>query len=199
MAVELVWGVASAAFLVTILSLVVGEGIIKYLPGTFSTWKILLIAIVMGLIPLSVGFIFRQWPVLKKYAIGNNKIRMPNVIVSSTCLLLNMLVFLLMGYIANIIACNLFHVIESRVWVITGFYAVAWIAGLVTPGAPAGLGIREAILVGTLSQIFDAGTALGVTISMRVVSILGDGIAFVAALIIKRSLYRIAPLVHSIK
>jgi hypothetical protein len=30
---------------------------------------------------------------------------------------------------------------------LTGLFAVAWISGFIVPGAPAGLGIREAILV----------------------------------------------------
>jgi hypothetical protein len=32
-------------------------------------------------------------------------------------------------------------------FIVMGSYVIAWLAGFVTPGAPAGIGVREAVLV----------------------------------------------------
>lgn len=52
--------------------------------------------------------------------------------------------------------------------------AAAWIAGFITPGAPAGVGIREAILVLSLTQLFDASLAVIVTFMYRLITVVGD-------------------------
>jgi uncharacterized membrane protein YbhN (UPF0104 family) len=61
-----------------------------------------------------------------------------------------------------------------------GVYAAAWFIGFVTPGAPAGLGVREAILVALLSGSVDPGLAVTVAIAHRLLTAFVDGIAFLA-------------------
>lgn len=56
-------------------------------------------------------------------------------------------------------------------------YALAWVAGTLTPGAPGGLGVREAVLtLGLAGALGDARAAL-VAIALRVVTLLGDLLA----------------------
>ena len=59
-------------------------------------------------------------------------------------------------------------------------YVVAWLVGLVTPGAPAGLGVREAVLLFFLSGGIDESALLFATVLMRIISILGDVLFYVA-------------------
>ena len=61
-----------------------------------------------------------------------------------------------------------------------GVYTAAWFIGFVTPGAPAGLGVREAILVALLSGSVDPGLAVTVAIAHRLLTAFVDGIAFLA-------------------
>lgn len=56
-------------------------------------------------------------------------------------------------------------------------FSAAWIAGFLAPGAPAGLGIREAILLAGLSPTFGAGTAVQIAILFRVLSVSADLVA----------------------
>ena len=63
--------------------------------------------------------------------------------------------------------------------IIAGMFAAAWLAGFLAPGAPAGLGIREVLLVQVLSLAYPDPTALGATMILRVVTTLGDATAFV--------------------
>jgi len=57
---------------------------------------------------------------------------------------------------------------------IVGTFAVAWIAGLLTPGAPGGLGVREAIIVALLGPRVGAATALACAILHRAVTAFVD-------------------------
>jgi glycosyltransferase 2 family protein len=56
-------------------------------------------------------------------------------------------------------------------------FSAAWIVGFLAPGAPAGLGIREAILLAGLSPTFGAGTAVQIAILFRVLSVSADLVA----------------------
>jgi glycosyltransferase 2 family protein len=57
-------------------------------------------------------------------------------------------------------------------------FGVAWIAGLATPGAPGGLGVRESVLALGLAPFVGGATALSAAILYRGVSVLGDVISF---------------------
>jgi glycosyltransferase 2 family protein len=60
-----------------------------------------------------------------------------------------------------------------------GVYALAWLVGFLVPGAPAGLGVREALLVLGLSPLLGQDAATATTALFRVVTVAGDGMAFV--------------------
>ncbi|NYH51735.1 hypothetical protein HNR06_001324 [Nocardiopsis arvandica] len=55
-----------------------------------------------------------------------------------------------------------------------GGYALAWTLGLLVVFAPAGLGVREAVLVVALSPVLDAGAALVVAVLSRLVMTAAD-------------------------
>lgn len=57
---------------------------------------------------------------------------------------------------------------------IAGSFVIAWLAGLLTPGAPAGLGVREAVLVFLLGSLAPAPIVLTATLLGRMVTTLGD-------------------------
>lgn len=62
--------------------------------------------------------------------------------------------------------------------VIGGAYVLAWLAGLVTPGAPAGLGVRELVLLFLLNGVIDEADLLLATLLGRVVTVCGDVVFF---------------------
>lgn len=62
----------------------------------------------------------------------------------------------------------------SQLMVVGAFAAIAWIGGYLTPGAPAGLGIREVILATALTPVVGAAEAFAVTAAFRVVTTSGD-------------------------
>jgi uncharacterized membrane protein YbhN (UPF0104 family) len=58
-------------------------------------------------------------------------------------------------------------------------FAIAWTAGVITPGSPSGLGVREAVLVLGLSAMMSTGQAALVAGLLRVVTVGGDLFFFV--------------------
>lgn len=72
----------------------------------------------------------------------------------------------------------------NYVYVVSAF-VIAWIAGLFTPGAPAGIGVRELVLLFLLKgMIADADILLAVVIG-RLVTVVGDLFFYLYALTIK--------------
>lgn len=61
---------------------------------------------------------------------------------------------------------------------VISLFCVAWLSGFVTPGAPAGLGVRELVIVQGLSPLFGAPTATSMALVFRLLTTLADLIAF---------------------
>lgn len=74
------------------------------------------------------------------------------------------------------------QVIPGQLWpTIGGAYIVAWLAGLVTPGAPAGVGVREMILLLLLKGAVQEADLLMAILLGRLVTVTGDLLFFVCA------------------
>ncbi|KJR46146.1 hypothetical protein UF75_3469 [Desulfosporosinus sp. I2] len=69
---------------------------------------------------------------------------------------------------------------------LVGAFVIAWLAGLLTPGAPAGVGVRELVLLFVLKgAVAEADLLLAVAIG-RVVTVAGDLLFFLGAAGIRR-------------
>jgi len=64
---------------------------------------------------------------------------------------------------------------------ITIAFCISWLAGLLAPGAPAGLGAREATLIIILSNQTPETSLLALILAMRVATVIGDGLCFAAS------------------
>ncbi|MCY1287764.1 hypothetical protein D9M69_383040 [compost metagenome] len=70
---------------------------------------------------------------------------------------------------------------------IAGAFVIAWLIGLVTPGAPAGVGIRELALLLLLgNSVAEADLMLAILLG-RIVTIVGDLFFFASVLLIKET------------
>lgn len=58
-----------------------------------------------------------------------------------------------------------------------GAFALAWIAGFILPGAPAGLGVREAVLISFVGPVIGPGPALASVLLHRLITAVIDGLA----------------------
>ncbi|WP_442498294.1 hypothetical protein [Methylobacter sp. sgz302048] len=62
--------------------------------------------------------------------------------------------------------------------VLCGSYVIAWLAGLVTPGAPAGVGVREFVLLFLLGGQIPAADLLLAVVLGRIITVVGDLLFF---------------------
>lgn len=70
---------------------------------------------------------------------------------------------------------------------ITSAFIVAWLVGLVTPGAPAGIGVREAVLVMLLIHLPQSEVIIAALLS-RIITLAGDVLFYFASVAAKRGL-----------
>lgn len=99
---------------------------------------------------------------------------------------LSLVVFLLISaaiFVALVILISPSSSIGANAWpTIAGAFVIAWLAGLVTPGAPAGVGVRELVLLLFLkSWVAEADLLLAVLLG-RLVTVCGDLFFFLVAL-----------------
>lgn len=93
--------------------------------------------------------------------------------------------FLVMGVILYLQARWFFGHMGGNIIELTCLFSIAWIAGYIVPGAPAGMGIREAMMVFLLTPDYGSGLAIGLSITLRITTTLGDGLAFLIGFLIK--------------
>ncbi len=74
----------------------------------------------------------------------------------------------------------------QNVVLIMGAMLVAFVAGFITPGAPGGVGVREAVSLFLLGEITEESVILSGIVIMRVLSIIGDVFSFALVWIVKR-------------
>jgi hypothetical protein len=98
---------------------------------------------------------------------------------------LYLLNFLLTGGVIQLLAVSVFRSQGLPLLTLTGFFALGWVAGFLTPGAPAGLGVREAILVAFFTPTLGAGVAIGITLALRLVTSLGEAVVFGLGLVMR--------------
>lgn len=67
--------------------------------------------------------------------------------------------------------------------IFVGTYLFSWILGFITPGAPGGIGIREAAMIFMCGSFADNDVIMIYTVILRLVSIFGDIIAFLCGVV----------------
>lgn len=65
---------------------------------------------------------------------------------------------------------------------IIGAYVISWLAGLVTPGSPAGVGVREFLLILLLKPLFSEIDIVIAAVLSRIVTVIGDCFYYLYAL-----------------
>lgn len=100
------------------------------------------------------------------------------LVVAVACLGLFGFNFVVMGVCAALLAQTVLGASGLGLPLLTSLFAAGWVVGFVTPGAPAGLGVREAILVAGLDVVAGAGTALLLPLLFRLVTTVGDTVGF---------------------
>lgn len=105
---------------------------------------------------------------------------------SLACLCVYLASFSLLGFSLDRLATDVFQLQSIDFFYATGICGLAWVAGFITPGSPAGLGIREAVLLLSLAPIYGGGAASSLILSHRLLTATGDLIAYLLASLTSR-------------
>jgi glycosyltransferase 2 family protein len=160
---------------------ILGEDFAIGLPG------MVLLGCVLATLPwLGIPVINRVFPGLSRKIGGGSLLTVPRL---STALALGLgflLCFVIFGIMLKLQALLIFDVSEGDVVTLTFLFTAAWVAGYLMPGAPGGLGVREAVMLLLLTPVVGPAAAAGLGVTMRLVSVAGDGAAFVLGIVVRR-------------
>lgn len=106
-------------------------------------------------------------------------------------ILLSYIYYLLFLFLSGLIFLVLLSIVsgdfQSNSLFIVAAFVIAWLIGLITPGAPAGIGVREFVLLFLLKGIISEADILLAVIMGRLVTVLGDLIFYLFSI----SLYKV--------
>lgn len=184
---EMAWGIVASAAVAIGALFIEGKSVFE-LPllqsREFPIFLVIFIGIAGPIVGVWVLNNFRPRPLRK--LLGDKPLKTPSYKVAIATCGLYMANLLVVGLILDNLARGMFSMFDHHILLFAGVYSTAWIAGFVTPGAPAGLGVREAIMVGALLPAFGAGVALGLTIFLRLITTFGDALVFVLGIIARK-------------
>jgi hypothetical protein len=92
------------------------------------------------------------------------------------------------GFLFSGLICLLVNDMDRLPWIeLGGAYILAWLVGLVTPGAPAGAGVRELALLFLLNGVVSEADLLLAVVLGRVITVVGDLGFFTFSSLLRRS------------
>ena len=90
--------------------------------------------------------------------------------------------YISIGAGVSVLATTLFPTFQHDYALLVCAFSVAWVVGFVTPGAPAGIGIREGVLALILTPSLGPDRASILIIGLRVATTIGDILCLIAGL-----------------
>lgn len=154
---------------------------------SLSAWHLAALTVILCVAPWVGILILNCWlPKLSELIGGGRKLALPRI---STALLLGIgftVCFFIFGLMLELQATYLFNADSGNWLILTLLFTGAWVSGYLVPGAPGGIGVREAMMIILLTPIVGGSAATGLGISMRVATTAGDALAFVLGTVISR-------------
>jgi uncharacterized membrane protein YbhN (UPF0104 family) len=179
MVTEALWGVGTALGLSALsLYLFLGSHLMA-LPSWASATGLAVCFIGLLAAPwLGITLAKRLVPSLMDRALATHGVSAPGWLAALKVSMLYVACSLCMGLILQWQSHYLFGAAPAPLLQVSGFFAFAWLAGYLLPGAPAGIGVRESMMVLLFTPIFGEGTALALGVTLRLSTTLADALAF---------------------
>ena len=162
-------------------------GLVLLLDGRGSTLAVAaaLAVIVLAALPLAsrlVPMLLRRIPA----RIAGRVAALPDLPVATMLGVIGIFALCLVciGASLGILALGLIYDAPIDFPLLTAAFAIAWVVGFVTPGAPAGIGVREALLLAMLGPSLGPVEAPLLILAMRIASTLSDALCFAIGLIV---------------
>jgi len=107
-------------------------------------------------------------------------VALPHISALVYALIAYLLNYVIFGVGITVMALLLLPNQQAQWLLLTGSFALAWVIGFFTPGAPAGLGVREGLMLAMLQFSYAQPAALLIVIAMRLATTAGDIFCFAA-------------------
>lgn len=178
MVIEVLWGIGSALGIAA-LGIVLSAGSSLMLPpwlggaGLATCFLVLIAAPWVGMFLLQHFF-----PRALARATGHAPMRPPSWRAALWVTLLSLASYVGMGLLLRLQSHYWFSAAGAPLLELAGFFALAWLAGYILPGAPAGIGVRESVMLLLLAPSVGEATALALGVTMRLTTTLADALAF---------------------
>lgn len=131
----------------------------------FSLSEIVLVVIVGTLAAIAASELVR----LRGVVLPSRTSMLTGILTAAS---LNLLCFLALGALTIVLMPSIDY------WTATSAFALAFVAGFLVPGAPAGIGVREAVFVASVSDELRPTAAATIAL-IRVAQIIADGLTFI--------------------
>jgi uncharacterized membrane protein YbhN (UPF0104 family) len=156
-----------------------------------STLRIMLMLLIALLLPMAgVWLVGDSRPAIMDRWLGPQRIAHPDVATLLACFLIYCANLAIAGWCVHLLARHLFGVPEGHALLAIGVFAAAWVAGVVAMVSPGGIGVREAVMLAGLTPVYGPGAALGVAVTYRIVTSVGDGLGFLMGFFAEKRLAR---------
>ena len=164
----------SAGQLVQSIRLIFGESYVRIILGV--------IAVGLAAV-LAAAFLLRKklTAQLKEYSLKEfgKTLAETMVLYGIVLIALGLIMVALYAYMGGEITWNNGSLIVSG-------YVIAWVLGFVIPGASGGIGVRELVITVLLGSVVGAETVLTLSVIHRLITIVGDFLAYLVMLIIRK-------------
>lgn len=136
-----------------------------------------MLAILLGLL---VAIVWLMPKIVEKVWPGENgvvrSLRSVRPMTLTACFLIYVANYLVIGWGLQLVAHAVSGAALGDFAFYVGAFSLAWLAGFITPGAPAGLGVREAVLTAILGTMYSASVTITIVVLLRLTTIVGDGL-----------------------
>ena len=167
--------------------IIYGTEKISFLSTNRLIFIIVVITLLLIIIVGCIKFIpsLKNWLIKRNILVDTEKINFKTLAVSSTVVIV--IYFFYYGSVSLILfyLSNYFWSLQlHQFFIFLGAYSLGWLLGFITPGAPGGLGVREAVITGFLTPSLGAPRALVIALVFRLITIFGDFLFFLVAYLI---------------
>ena len=122
----------------------------------------------------------RVFPGVVAKVFSGSELRPPGWLAALKVSALYVACYACLGSALDLQARFMFSAPSASLVEVSGFFALAWLAGYLLPGAPAGIGVRESVMLVLLAPLYGESTAIALGITLRLASTLADALALLA-------------------
>ena len=182
--IEVIWTVAIGAGLASLAVALFVDAFAQGGGDSIGTPHLVLAGGVLAVLPwLGVRLLNRFFPRLSRRLNGGEPVVAPRLGTAAIVAAMLIVCFLILGLSLTLQAWALFGVETPNFVAFTLLFAAAWVVGYVVPGAPGGLGVREGMMVLLFTPVVGAGAAVGLGITTRLLTVVGDGLGFLLGIV----------------